>query len=73
MDVKQDIIARLENLPPELQIQVLKVCRVVESFDNQRDRGTDLRQFSRSLDVLSAQQMMQAIEEECERVDDTGW
>jgi hypothetical protein len=73
MDVKHDIITRLESLPPELQMQVLKFVTSLSPSTIKGDRGTALRQFSKSLDVLSAQQMMQAIEEECERVDDTGW
>ena len=37
------------------------------------ENGAELRQFSSSLDSLSARQTIQAIDEECERVDATDW
>jgi hypothetical protein len=37
------------------------------------EKGARLRQFSSSLDSVSARQMSQAIEEECEQVDAGEW
>lgn len=36
-------------------------------------KGPELRRFSGTLDSLSASQMIEAIEEECERVDTGEW
>ena len=33
------------------------------------EKGANLRQFASSIDSVSAGQMIQAIEEECERID----
>ena len=37
------------------------------------EKGADLRQFASSIDSVSAGQMVQAIEEECERIDAGEW
>ena len=53
-----------------------KVLRFVTSLSVSAltgEKGATLRQFSSSLDSVSVRQMIQAINEECERVDATGW
>jgi hypothetical protein len=37
------------------------------------EKGADLRQFASSIDSVSAGQMIQAIEQECERIDAGEW
>jgi hypothetical protein len=37
------------------------------------ENGAALRKFSASLDPVSAQEMKEAIEKECERVDTSQW
>jgi hypothetical protein len=57
-----------------MQEQVLRfVASLAGSAALTGERGACLRQFSSSLDTVSAQQMIQAIEEECEQVDAGQW
>jgi ADP-dependent phosphofructokinase/glucokinase len=74
MDVRQEIARQVEKLPSDMQEQVL--LRFVASLSISMpagENGARLRQFSSSLDSVSAQQMRQAIKEECERVDAGEW
>ena len=71
MDLGQEIAKKVEELPPDMQERVLRFVTSLSAPALTGENGTALRQFSRSLDSLSAQQMMQAIDEECERVDAT--
>lgn len=73
MDVRQEIFRHVENLPPDLQERVLRFIASLSSSLPVGERGASLRQFSSSLDSVSARQMMQVIEEECERVDTREW
>ena len=73
MDVKEEIAKRIDNLPPDLQAQVLRFVASLPSSAPVGENGATLRQFSSSLDSLSARQMIQAIEEECERVEAGEW
>ena len=73
MDLGQEIAKKVEELPPDMQERVLRFVTSLSAPALKGENGTALRQFSRSLDSLSAQQMMQAIDEECERVDATDW
>lgn len=73
MDVKQEIARQVERLPPDMQAQVLRFAASLLAAGPVGEPGAALRQFSSSLDPLSARQMMQAIEEECERIDPADW
>jgi hypothetical protein len=73
MDAKQEIAREVGNLPPELQEQVLRFVGSLDQSAPVGEKGAALRQFSSSLDSVSARQMMQAIEEECERVEVGEW
>ena len=73
MDVEQEIAKRVEKLPPGMQQQVLRFVSSLAASAPTGENGAALRQFSSSLDAVSAQQMTQAIEEECERVDAGEW
>ena len=68
MDVKEEIVERVDKLPPELREQVLRFVASLAASPAKGERG-----FSGFLDPVSAQQMMQVIEEECERVDASEW
>ena len=69
MDVSREIAKHLEELPPDLQERVLRFVASLSPAAPVGENGATLRQFSASLDSLSAREMIQAIEEECERVD----
>jgi len=73
MDVRDEIVARVDKLPPEMQNQVLRFVASLAATAPEGERGADLRPFSGSLDHVSAREMVQAIEEECERVDGGDW
>jgi len=73
MDVRQEIAKQVEKLPPEMQEQVLRFVASLPASAPAGENGARLRQFSASLDSVSAQQMIQAIDEECERVDAGEW
>jgi hypothetical protein len=73
VDVRQEIAKHLEKLPPDLQERVLLFVASLSLAAPVGENGATLRQFSASLDPLSAREMIQAIEEECERVDAGDW
>jgi hypothetical protein len=73
MDVRHEIVKRVDALRPEMQEQVLHFIDSLAGSPPKGECGAALRQFSGSLDPASARQMTQAIEEECERVDAGGW
>lgn len=72
MDLRDEIAARIDALPREMQERVLQF---VASLTGQAkgESGAALRDFSGTLDPTSAQEMIRAIEDECERVDAGDW
>ena len=74
MCVRDEIVARVDKLPPEVQEHVLRfVASLAAPTTPKGESGAVLRQFSGSLDPVSAQEMLRAIEQECERVDASEW
>lgn len=73
MDVKREIAARVDKLPPEMQAEVLRFVASLATRAPTGERGAGLRQFSGFLDRVSAEEMTRAIEEHCERVDAGDW
>jgi mRNA-degrading endonuclease RelE of RelBE toxin-antitoxin system len=73
MDFRQEIAKQVEKLPPDIQEQVLRFVTSLSASAPAGEKGARLRQFSSSLDSVSAQQMIQAIEEGCEKVDAGEW
>ena len=73
MDVRQEIAKRVEKLPPDMQEQVLRFVASLSTSTPAGEKGARLHQFSSSLDSVSARQMIQAIDEECEQVDAGEW
>jgi hypothetical protein len=73
MDIRNEIATRIDKLPPEMQERVLRFVASLTASPPKGESGATLRQFSGSLDADSAQQMIRAIEEECERVDAGAW
>jgi hypothetical protein len=72
MDVKDEIARQVDRLPPDMRDQVLQFVTSLAA-SARAGSGAGLRQFASSLDTISARQMMQAIEEECERIDASQW
>jgi hypothetical protein len=73
MDVVQEIARQVEKLPSDMQEQVLRFVASLSTSTPAGENGARLREFSSSLDSVSARQMRQAINEECERVDASEW
>jgi hypothetical protein len=73
LDLGQEIAKKVEQLPPDMRERVLRFVTSPSALALSGENVTALRQFSRSHDSLSAQRMMQAIDEECERGDSTNW
>ncbi|MBL8292048.1 MAG: hypothetical protein JNN08_09435 [Bryobacterales bacterium] len=74
MDVRDEIGARLDKLPPEVQEQVLRyVTSLAASPALVGEKGTTLRRFASFIDTDSVREMAQAIEEDCERIDAAQW
>ncbi len=73
MATRDEIIARLDKLPAELQEQVLRFVESLPAAAPTGESGARLRAFSGLLDAVSAQEIARAIEEECERVDADAW
>jgi hypothetical protein len=73
MDVREEIAKRVEKLSPDMQQRVLSFVASLAASSPTGEIGAALRQFSSSLDSVSAQEMTRAIEEECERIDAGEW
>ena len=73
MCVRDEIVERVDKLPPEMQEQVLRFVASLAVPTPKGESGAVLRQFSGSLDPVSAQEMLRAIDQECERVDAGEW
>lgn len=73
MDLKREIVERVEKLPPKLQAEVLRFVTSLPMHAPTGESGAGLRQFSGLLDRTSAEEMNRAIEEHCERVDSGEW
>ena len=73
MDIRQEIARQVEQLPPAMQEQVLRFVASLVTVPPIGERGGTLREFSRSLDAVSAKEMSEAIERECEQVDTSQW
>ena len=70
---RREIAKQVEALPPEMRERVLPFAASLAGSAPKGEEGAALRQFSSSLDAVSARQMTQAIEEGCERVDAGEW
>jgi hypothetical protein len=71
--IQNDLLKEVEQLPPPLQ---RKVVDFAHSLAQARPRGTPGRQLLEFAGILSpeeAKAMMDAIEEDCERIDANDW
>jgi hypothetical protein len=73
MDVRNEIVARVDKLPLEMQDQVLRFVASLATPTPRGEPGAGLRLFAGSLDPESAREMLRVIEEECERLDVGNW
>lgn len=73
MDLRDEIVARLDELPPDLYGQVLQFMNSLAQPELRGESGAGLLPFAGSLDPDSAEEMLRAIEEDCERIDAAEW
>lgn len=73
MDLEHEIAEKVGKLPPGLQECVLRFVSSLSAAPLTGENGAALRQFSATLDPVSARQMIEAIDEECEGVDASEW
>jgi hypothetical protein len=73
MDTRAEITERVNRLPPELHERVLRFLDSLANAEQKGQPGLGLLEFAGGLDPVSAQEMITAIEDGCERVDTTEW
>jgi hypothetical protein len=73
MCVRYEIVTRVDKLSPEMQEQVPRFVASLAAPTPKGESGAVLRHFSGTLDPVSAQEMLRAIDQECERVDASEW
>ena len=73
MDLKSEIIRRVEALPVELQRQFLVYVEGLEHSRPPGENGSTLVSSLSGLDDASAAEMTKAIEAACEGVDPREW
>jgi len=71
--IKYDIEQQLARLPDELQRRVLDYAVALASGRREGTKGSDLLKYAGSISREDAQEMIQAIEENCERIDYNEW
>jgi hypothetical protein len=71
--VKAQILSDLDRLSPEKQKRAAELVHGLVSPLPKGTPGRDLLRFAGTLDDESARQMIEAIDEECERVDLDEW
>ena len=73
MCIGDEIVERVDKLPPEKQEQVLRFVASLAGSTPKGESGAGLRHFAGSLDPVSAQEILRAVDQECERVDASEW
>lgn len=71
--IREEIIRRLDTLPPNLQERVLGYVQALTSTEVYSIPGVDLLRFAGTISPEDIDAMDKAIEEGCEKVDPHGW
>jgi hypothetical protein len=71
--IKEQILRDLDRLSPQQQRQAAEMVHTLVSPLPKGTPGRELLRFVGTIDRESAQQMKEAIEEGCERVDPRDW
>jgi divalent metal cation (Fe/Co/Zn/Cd) transporter len=72
-EVQSELLKQLEQLSLAKQWKVLGFARTLADAGPRGVPGTELLDLCGSLPAEDAQEMIQAIEEECERIDPNEW
>jgi hypothetical protein len=68
-----ELLKQIDQLPSELQKQVLIFAKNLKSPTPRGTPGRELLRFAGTISKEDAQEMMKAIEEECEKIDYDEW
>lgn len=71
--IKQEVVRQLDQLPPELQRQVLDYAHSLAISFPKGVKGKQLLSFSGIMETEDIQAMSEAIEAGCERVNMNEW
>lgn len=71
--LEQEILSQLHDLAPTQQQQVLAFVRALAAKPLSGVPGRELLRFTGTIELDDLQTMAQAIEEECEKVNDSEW
>jgi hypothetical protein len=71
-ELQTELLKRINQLSEEEQRQVLKFANNLPPSD-QKEHAAHFLDLAGTLDHESAQEMLQAIEEDCERIDTNEW
>ena len=71
--IKQEIIEQLDKLPLELQRRVLDFAHALVMSTPRGTPGKDLLRFAGMIDEEDLKAIEKAIEEGCERIDESKW
>ncbi|MDA8021310.1 MAG: DUF2281 domain-containing protein [Thermoanaerobaculia bacterium] len=71
--LKNDILDRLDRLPPDLQQRVVDFADALVASEPRGVPGARLLRFAGTIDPQSLQEMEQAIKEDCEQIDPDAW
>ncbi|MGD0898471.1 MAG: hypothetical protein ABR915_11585 [Thermoguttaceae bacterium] len=72
-EVRSELLKQLDHLPPAKQQRVLDFARALAESAPRGVPGNNLLDLCGILPAEDAQEMMQAIEEGCERIDPNEW
>jgi len=73
MNIRNEILTRVDQLTPDTQERVPRFVASLSPSKSPGKSGAALREFAGSLDAISARQMIEAVEEDCERIDTSEW
>lgn len=73
INIRNEILTRVDQLTPDMQERVLRFVASLSASTSPGESGAAMREFAGSLDAVSARQMIEAVEEDCERIDTSEW
>lgn len=73
MDVRDEIMRRVDALPPDAQRELLAQLEANEEAPLKGNTLEEMLSFCGTLDDQSAKEMIDAIEAECENINDGAW
>jgi hypothetical protein len=69
----EEVVEQLRSMPEHLQLQVLEFVHSLMRTEVRGTPGQELLRFAGSIPADDLQLMREAIEQDCERIDDDEW